>query len=142
MGWAQSRDQVIKFWCRSASLSGSGKNCHVVPHTHTQNSNLLCWRFGGGLCSLSTSSFFFNFTFLFFITISVLAMYDRLLTSVILSYTDYKHGCLSLRRLSACDENAHVAQKTTTAEVVIESRRMNASGVPCRSKTLLCRLLG
>jgi len=48
---------------RFGSRSGSGKNCHVV-NTHRRDtlqkafSNSIMLAFGGGLCSLSTSSYY------------------------------------------------------------------------------------
>jgi len=51
---------------RSGSRSGSGKNCHVV-NTHRTDalqksfSNSIMLAFSGGLCSLSTSIYYYYF---------------------------------------------------------------------------------
>ena len=50
-GRAWLKDQVIQFWWRSGSRFGSG----------SLKSEIRILRIGGGLCSLSTSSFFFCF---------------------------------------------------------------------------------
>jgi len=54
------RDQLITFWWRSASLSGSGSPFRITIRIGKNCRNSIMLAFGGGLCSLSTSSCYYD----------------------------------------------------------------------------------
>ena len=65
-GRAWLRDQVIQFWWRSGSRFGSG----------SPKSEIRILRIGGGLCSLSASSFHYShYIFWYFVSFHFLGLY-------------------------------------------------------------------